>query len=216
MSSPAYRGSMADVSVISLTAGDYQIDSSTLVERKRVADLHDSLIRGRFWRQLGNLKASAAAGFLLVEGMDLDDGPLHPNSVRGALLAVVEQGIAILRSRDRNDSARWPYRLAARSIRTKPLARNPVYAQRPTRPGLRPEAALLAAVPGISVELAHALLSEFGSIAAVVQAGRTELLRVPGIGETRAGALEAAFQASQTVGPPPNRPPTTRVRGSAQ
>src|SRR5918992_6209585 len=66
----------AEVEVAPLPAGDYAVGSDTLVERKRVRDLHSAVIKGRFWPQLAKLRAAADFPYLLVEGTDLDRGPL--------------------------------------------------------------------------------------------------------------------------------------------
>jgi ERCC4-type nuclease len=82
----------ADVEIASLPAGDYAVGADTLVERKRVLDLHAAVLKGRLWPQLGKLRAACAFPYLLVEGTDIDRGPLHHNAVRGACLAVIDQG----------------------------------------------------------------------------------------------------------------------------
>ena len=70
--------------------------------------------KGRLWLQLGKLRAACAFPYLLVEGTDIDRGPLHHNAVRGVCLAVIDQGIALLRSGYQRDSALWIHRLAVR------------------------------------------------------------------------------------------------------
>src|SRR6266496_1287743 len=70
-----------------LSVADYAVGNS-LVERKTVSDLHLSIIEGRFWLQIGRLRRASTRPYLLVEGDDLDAGPLRATSVRGALLAV--------------------------------------------------------------------------------------------------------------------------------
>src|SRR6476646_701302 len=65
-----------DVEVATLAAGDYAIGQTVLVERKTVSDLHLTIITGRFWLQIGRLRRGALAPYLLVEGVDLDAGPL--------------------------------------------------------------------------------------------------------------------------------------------
>jgi ERCC4-type nuclease len=184
----------AVVEVAALPVGDYGIGTRTVVERKTVLDLHGSILKGRFWPQLGALKAGCTSPYLLVEGRDLDRGPLHPNAIRGACLTAVELGIALLRTEDRTDSARWLHRLAVRCQRLGRPRDQPAYAQRPKG---SPEAiaaeAALAAVPGISVVCARALLARFGSVFAVLQATVDELLTVPGIGPERVRALERTF-----------------------
>jgi len=151
--------------------------------------------RGRLWPQLGKLRAACAFSYLLIEGTDIDRGPLHRNAVRGVCLAVIDQGIVLLRSGYQRDSALWIHRLAVRCQKAEPAAERPAYAQRPRpKPGEETAEALLAAVPGISTSCARALLARFGSVAGVVAAGPTEWLGVPGIGPERARALEETFE----------------------
>ena len=159
-----------------------------------VLDLHAAVLKGRLWPQLGKLRAACAFPYLLVEGTDIDRGPLHHNAVRGACLAVIDQGIALLRSGYQRDSALWIHRLAVRCQEIEPAAERPAYAQRPRpKPGEETAEALLAAVPGISTTSARALLERFGSVAAVVAAAPADWLAVPGIGPERARALEETF-----------------------
>jgi DNA excision repair protein ERCC-4 len=184
----------AKIEIASLPAGDYAVGVDTLVERKRVLDLHAAIVKGRLWPQLGKLRAACTFPYLLVEGTDIDRGPLHHNAVRGACLAVIDQGIALLRSGYQRDSALWIYRLAVRCQQVEPAAERPAYAQRPRpKAGQETAEALLAAVPGISTTSARALLERFGSVAAVVAADPAEWLTVPGIGPERARALEETF-----------------------
>jgi ERCC4-type nuclease len=165
-----------------LEVGDY-IAGSAIVERKSVRDLHLSVINGTFWPQIGRLSRAKRHPFLLVEGPDLDAGPLHPASVRGAILAVGELGIRVIRSADPGDSALWLKVLAGRE---RSRHRGPrVYARRFATPA----EAMLAAVPGISAVSARALLDRFGSVAAVLDADPDEWLSISGIGPKRAQAI---------------------------
>lgn len=102
----------ARVLVEQLPAGDYRIQGGAIIERKTVADLHGSLARGRLWSQVGRVRDAAVLPFLFVEGEDLDDGPCHPNAIRGCLLAIADLGIAVVRTRDPEDTALWLHRLA--------------------------------------------------------------------------------------------------------
>jgi ERCC4-type nuclease len=191
----------AEVEVASLPAGDYAVGSDTLVERKRVLDLHTAVVKGRLWPQIGKLRAACAFPYLLVEGSDLDRGPLHHNAIRGVCLAVIDQGIALLRSGYQRDSALWIHRLAVRCQQLEPAADRPAYAQRPRpRPGDETAEAVLAAVPGISTSSARALLERFGSVAAVITADPADWLTVPGIGSERARALEETFNLRRERG----------------
>jgi ERCC4-type nuclease len=102
----------ASVCIERLRVGDYDVGGNTLVERKSVLDLHSCLVSRRLWVQLGGLRKEARYPFLLVEGADIDDGPLSPASLRGACLSAMRLGIRLIRTTDPQDSALWMYRLA--------------------------------------------------------------------------------------------------------
>jgi ERCC4-type nuclease len=191
------------VEVTRLGAGDYVVGRGTVVERKRVADLHASVSHGRFWPQLARVRDSFRQAYLLIEGTDIDRGPLHPAAVRSLCLAVIELGIPVLRSYQQTDSAIWLYRLALRCQRRRKPPDRPARDPRrvPMRPGLSGAEALLAAVPGISTSYAGALLARFGTVAGVVEAGPDAWLEVPGIGPERVRALAATLSM-----PPPAEP----------
>jgi ERCC4-type nuclease len=185
----------ADVTFGSLPAGDYVVGAGTLVERKSVADLHGAILKGRLWPQMGKLRSESQFSYLAVEGRDLDRGPLHPNAIRGACLAVIDQGIALLRTSDQADTARWLHRLAVRRQRTEEPPDRPAYVQRPKAPaGHEAAEAALAAIPGVSTISARALLARFGSLAAVLAATPDELLSVPGIGPERVRAIQEVLR----------------------
>jgi ERCC4-type nuclease len=105
---------------------------------------------------------------------------------------VIHQGIRLLRTTGRHDSALWLERLAVRSAKYASVD-GPRYAQRPLLPTAAAAEAMLAAVPGISTKGARSLLQEFGSVANVLAAGENAWREVPGIGPTRAKALAGAF-----------------------
>jgi ERCC4-type nuclease len=196
---PAYlEGLGLEVEVAALPAGDYALGADTLVERKSVSDLHGAILKGRLWPQLNRLRAASAFPYLLVEGRDLDRGPLHPNSVRGACLAAIEKGIALLRTSDQTDSARWLHRLALRCQEYEDAPeRPPPGGHTLPRPEIGPETAeaLLAAIPGISTASARKLLYRFGSVGGVAEATLEEILAVPGFGPERARRVAETLRA---------------------
>jgi DNA excision repair protein ERCC-4 len=174
-----------EVEVRPLPVADYEVGTS-LVERKRVKDLHLSIIGRRLWPQVARLRDASPFPYLLVEGEDIDAGPLSERPVRGALLAVDELGVGVIRATSAADSALWLALLAARSSRHNAPRRR--YRRSPPRGAAGPEA-MLTAVPRISTGSARALIDAFGSVTGVVQAGPDEWRSVPGIGPVRAASL---------------------------
>ena len=179
-----------------LEAGDYVVGPDSLVERKAVSDLHDSIVKGRFWPQLFRLRAFADEVWLVVEGRRIDAGPVHPDAIRGALITASERGVRVLRSESSADTARWLRRLAIRRQNPRRPRDRPGYAQRPAPRDAQVPEAMLAAVSGISTVTARLLLDRFGSVAGVVAATSGELHGVPGMGPARADALREAINFS--------------------
>ena len=103
-----------------LAVADYDLGNGVLVERKTITDLHLSLQRGRLWRQIGALRKAARWPCLLVEGPALDHRTTSPEAIRGAYLAVLGQGVAIVRSESAVDSAMWLRLLALRTAGERP------------------------------------------------------------------------------------------------
>jgi ERCC4-type nuclease len=178
------------VEMRSLANGDYVVGAS-VIERKTARDLGSAIVRGRFWPQIGRLRKPFDGRYLLVEGLDLEESRLRPQSIRGILLTVGDLGFDVVRSADPADSAMWLAVLARRPTRTAGKWR-PRYAQRPNY-AETPEA-MLASVPGISSHGARALLNHFGNVQAVVNAAEAEWLSVPGIGPKKAAALAKAIR----------------------
>jgi ERCC4-type nuclease len=187
------------VEVRRLTVGDYAVGRGAIVERKTVRGLHLDLVAGRFWRQLGFLRRRTRLPYLLIEGDDIDDGPLARNAIRAALIAVADQGVSLIRSSSADESAMWLRLLCIRRQNGGARYRAP-YAQRPKTPaGSAPAEAALAAIPGISTVTARSLLLHFGSLAAVVAADPREWRQVPGMGPRRSNALLNTLRAAPTT-----------------
>ena len=170
-----------------LDVGDFVVSGEIVVERKTVADLHRSIANARLWRQVSRLAHCPRRAFLLVEGIDLDAGAISREGVRGALLQVIDNGIAVLRSAGPADTAVWLRLVGIRGDGRTPRGR------RGRRRSIVSPAGLLTTVPGISPSLAASLLVRFGSVAGIAAAAPSDLEEVDGIGPMRREALRAAL-----------------------
>jgi ERCC4-type nuclease len=192
----------AEVVLVTLAVGDYAF-GDRVVERKSVTDLLASLKGDRLWGQVGALRRDPRRAYLMVEGAELDAGPVPPRALRGAILKVLDNGIRVLRTSSRWDSA----------IRLDLLARQEerrLERRRQAQVGRRPIAVspvgLLAAIPGIGPDQARALVDAFGSIGEVAAASEDELRSVPGIGPERARTLLRTLNHSASLPAPLNAP----------
>jgi DNA excision repair protein ERCC-4 len=182
-----------DLELVPLEVGDYVV-GRWMVERKTVADLHRSVANGRIWGQIARLAREPGSRVLLVEGPDLDRGPLSRAGIRGALLQIVDNEINVLRSWDAAESALWLRLLARRRGGT------PARGKRGRHQNVSSPVGVLAVVSGVTTRTAELLLARFGSVAGVAAATAEELQEVDGIGPHRSRALRRALGASPLNG----------------
>jgi ERCC4-type nuclease len=188
-----------EVCVEALAVGDYVVARGVIVERKTVRSMHTAVAQGSFWAQIGRLRRGASDPFLLIEGPNLDHGSLGQNAIRGVCLAVMEQGIHVIRAMTVHDSALWLARLGARSRAVRGQATRPVHDQRPAVAADQVPEAMLSAIPGISAHTARLLLRRFGSLGAIAEATEDQLRSVSGLGPARTAALLHAFSRASSA-----------------
>jgi len=177
------------VSIVTLAVGDYAV-GDRVIERKTVPDLHRSLVDRRLWSQVAALRRDPRRAYVLVEGDDLDQGPVSPRALRGALFKVIDNGIRLLRTASPEDTALWLHVLARQEQRRMEHRATVTTGRRPI---VVSPVGLLSAIPGISIDVAKALLRAFGSIAAIAAASQSDLQSIPGIGPERAAVLHNAL-----------------------
>jgi ERCC4-type nuclease len=191
---------------VTLPAGDYAIGRQTLIERKTVRDLHISVATRRFWGQLNRLRSSCAHPIVLVEGDDLDAGPLTSDGIRGVIVALCDRGVPVLRSRDPRDSAAWIHSIARSRSSNKRVRITPPY-RRPSRVRDPVGVEVLRAIPGITLSNARNLLACFGTVRAIADAPLAELQAVAGIGAARSSAIRDALAGGPMSSSPDPAPP---------
>lgn len=178
----------AQVEPRQLEVGDFVLSDRVAVERKSTADFVDSLLDGRLFDQLKELKAYPRP-FLVLEGESLYG---HRNvgweALLGAVAAVtVDHGIPLLQTKDAQDTARFLVAVAKREQQRE----NRKLAVRHGRPlgDEERQLFLLCGLPGVSDVLARRLLERFGSVAAVFAAPVRELAEVEGLGPAKASEI---------------------------
>jgi DNA excision repair protein ERCC-4 len=163
-----------------LPVGDYDLGNGVLVERRTIADLRASIADGRLWNQVGRLR-NVRIAYFVVEGPDVLPALRDAEAVRGALLAIADLGVAVIRTRDHADTAAW-LKLIAQRRSQQPIRRRSPHVGRPlTTVHHRPQLRILSGIPGVSENRASARLNRFGSVAAVSNASVDELAQTPGV-----------------------------------
>jgi ERCC4-type nuclease len=196
--------SKAGAEVHTIETGDYVFDTQdgrrVMIERKAINDLLGSLNSGRLHAQVGRLLEEADVPMLLLEGHmyctrggRVSDGKRTSGwsytAVQNILVSLQIAGLYVVQSAS---TARTPHTIIAlyhyfqkkkhELLRTR---------QAPLAPPGPYEARLgtLSTLPGVADETAGKLLDLLGSLEGVFTASETDLMRVRGIGHSKAQAI---------------------------
>ena len=181
---------IADVSTAMLGAADYVIGDRIGIERKEASDFVRSLIDGRLFEQVKELKRHYEVPLLLIEGSPYaTTHDISPKAIRNAILAImVDFGVGILTTEDIDDSCSAIVALSRRELTEKKKHSRP----RPDKKAMGAQESqvfVLQGFPNISATLAKRLLTHFGSLQKVLVAPKEKLVEVDGIGEKKADAI---------------------------
>lgn len=178
-----------------MPVADYLLSERVGVERKASRDFLKSIIDGRLFKQMADLKDNFDRPILIIEGDDLfDEEILHPNAVRGAIISVaVEFAIPIIWTKNGKETAEMLLTTAKReqlklkksiSIRTKKrmLSEN------------QQQEFLIAGLPGVSTMTSQRLLKHFKNPEKVFAASEEKLQKVDGIGKIMAKNIKKILQ----------------------
>jgi len=168
-----------------LSIADYQLSERVGVERKTIADFLQSIIDGRLFQQLTDLKKTFPRPILIIEGTDdmFELRDIHPNAIRGALASIAtDLKIPILWTKSQLETAEMLYTIAKRE--QVQLKKGVQLRAKPTFRALNQEQEfLIGGLPKVSSVLAKRLLKKFGTPEAVFTAKPEQLQEVDGIGE---------------------------------
>lgn len=166
--------------------GDYCLGKNFICERKTSNDFISSIVDGRLFEQLKNLKNMDKA-FLLLEGtFDYKNTHMNENAIRGALASVImDYQIPLLYTKDQRDTASMLFSMAKREQENKNKKPSVKGKVKPKSKNHEQEI-LLGSIPGINIVLAQNLLNHLGTPKKVFNASKEELKKVDKIGEKKA------------------------------
>lgn len=179
-----------------ISHGDYIINDSITIERKTSRDFLLSVIDGRLFNQLSNLKKHCPNPIVLIEGnpyqTDLD---FDPNAIKGALLSSqVIWYIPIVYSRSKEDTRDILLMIGKQDETHTDVV--------PLRSGYRPKRLksrqmfILQGLPQVGPRMAKRLLKYFGSVSKVMNATTQDLMKVEGIGEVSAEKIRLVLDTT--------------------
>jgi len=162
-----------------LNVADY-IVGNVAIERKTLSDFVSSMLNKRLLRQLGELKQYPKA-LLIIEGVDdhplYEFGKINPNAIRGMMLSIVlEFNIPIILTKNSEDTAEFLILLEKRQARgTREIS---LKAKRRAYNLAEQQQFILEAFPSIGPATAKALLKNFKTIKAIINATPEQLEKV--------------------------------------
>ncbi len=203
---PALLAAMPQVHIemIPLRMGDYDVGGNPrrVFERKTGGDLLSSLAQGRLFAQLTTLRKNRFAPILLLEGdpLRVDHSLMRPESIRGALAYITAiLRVPILPSSGPAESAHLVY-AAARQCQVGQAAHSsathgPAGGRRRATQSEQ-QMQIVLSLPGIGWVTARAVCARFRSLHDLLNADAAQLSTVPGVGPSRAAALEQLLHAA--------------------
>jgi len=178
-------GNKIETILENMVAGDYLINGEILIERKTAEDFIQSITNNRLFPQCEKLKRAMAIHIIIIEGNPYKtDHKISKNAVQGALLSIsVAWQIPILFSKDKTDTIDILIKTGKQMFIDRiPKLRKGHKPKKPRNQQLY----FLQGLPSIGPSLAYRLLLHFGSIAKIMKATKKQLVKVDGIGETKA------------------------------
>ena len=166
-----------------LDVGDYVLSSRIGVERKNVEDFLESLIDGKLFKQMAQLRDAYSRPILILEGENLlTKRNINHNAIFGSLASIsVDFGIPVLTTKDANETADLLKVIAQREQRDDKKA--VAVRGEKTQMSIRErQQFIIEGLPNVSAVLAKRLLKHFGSVKDIANATEEELLDVKGIG----------------------------------
>ncbi|OQA31311.1 MAG: excinuclease ABC subunit C [archaeon ADurb.Bin336] len=167
------------------------------VERKTIEDFLNSMIDGRLFNQLNNLRQNYTKPLVIIEGNQTELFTLrniHKNSILGALTSItLDFQVPILNSTDSKETAQILYVIAKREQKTN----NKEVRLRVGRKGLtlsEQQRFIIEGLPLVGPNLAKSLLEKFGSIKNIVNANEKELQEVENLGKKKARLIQKVLR----------------------
>jgi Fanconi anemia group M protein len=173
-----------------LDVGDYIISSRIGVERKTVDDFLNSLITGKLFAQMKNLRTTYSRPLLLIEGDNLlTKRNISHNAIFGSFVSIiVDFGVPIITTHTPQETADFLAVMAHREQKEgdKAIA---IRGEKTAKTISEHQQFIVEGLPNISAVLAQRLLQHFGSIRSLANASEDELCQIQGIGKNIAADI---------------------------
>jgi Fanconi anemia group M protein len=175
-----------------LAVGDYVLSDRVAVERKAVDDFLDTLTGGdrSLFEQVGDMSRHYSRPVVILEGEGLyEKRDVHPNAIRGALSSlVVDFGVSVLRTEDEDDTRELLAVIAGREQENDDREVS-IHGEKQSKTLSEQQEYVVASIADVGPVTARSLLSEFGTVEAVMTARKDDLMEAEGVGEVTADRI---------------------------
>lgn len=185
-----------NLEIKTLPVGDYIVAPETVIERKSVRDLVSSIFDGRLFEQCSKLREHFERPAILVEGNldELEEITENPMIFYGAVsTAVMEFGIPVMPTPSAVHTAKLLIAMAAR--KRNGMGGPYIKKIRKSEDVQRQQLSILCSLPGVGETFATRMLEKFGTPMGALSATKSELLKVEGMGESRAERIRSVLNA---------------------
>ena len=173
-----------------LDVGDYIISSRIGVERKTVDDFLSSLIEGKLFVQMKNLRATYSRPILLIEGEGLlTKRNMSHNAIFGSIASIiVDFGIPIITTHSSQETADFLAVMAQREQKEGDRA-VAIRGEKTARTISEQQQFLVEGLPNMSAVLAQRLLQHFGASDPLPTQQKRNSVTINGIGKNIAADI---------------------------
>ncbi len=180
-----------------LAVADFLLSDRVACERKTTDDFLQSIVDGRLFRQLCDLKESYEKPLLLIEGGSLyEQRNIHENAINGALASIAtDLCTPVLWTHSQMETAHLLFMIAKRE-QLGTSSSIVLRCGKKMRSMNEEQEFLLAGLPGVGSKSAKILLEHFGAPGNIFSASELELMKVPGIGKKTAKRIRRVLGAA--------------------
>jgi Fanconi anemia group M protein len=178
-----------------LDVGDYIVSSRIGVERKNVDDYLQSLLDGKLFVQMRQLRDAYPRPILIVEGEGLlTKRNISQNAIFGSIASIInDYGIPLITTKTAHETADF-LRILARREQEKGERAVAIRGEKTAMSLTEQQRFLVEGLPHVSSIIAKRLLSHFGNIRSLAGASAEELCAVKGVGKGIAEDIIRVFR----------------------
>ena len=166
-----------------LPVADYVISARVGIERKSAKDFNDSIIDGRLFTELSELKEKFSRPILILEGDPFKASNISENALYGAITSIIiNLGISIYKTDNSIETAQFLYQLAKKEQSSTKSSLKLRFDKAPIETSRLLEY-IVAGIPGVNTHRAKSLLNELKTLQKIFLSDIPDLTKIENIGK---------------------------------